>query len=147
MGKIHWSECNDRVQTTARQAYEAYAANASNLNYLGRPMPRWDDLDETIKSNWCAAVLTNSYIAALERELRKLGAFVADRRLSDFPLSGAMFPGEGAVDLMIRAFDAIVRSEAAHEAELYQLRSERDEWKRRALRHGCSGDGDPNCSG
>ena len=36
-------------------AYDAYGATTDYKNYLGLPMPEWEDLPETIKKAWWAA--------------------------------------------------------------------------------------------
>jgi len=40
----------------AREAYARYAAVTDNKNYQGLPMPEFDDLPDTIKKAWCAAI-------------------------------------------------------------------------------------------
>lgn len=39
----------------AQRAYDAYGAVTGHKNYLGDPMPAWDDLGDTIQSAWIAA--------------------------------------------------------------------------------------------
>lgn len=39
----------------AQTAYVAYGLRAGGLNHRGEPMPRWDDLGETIRRAWAAA--------------------------------------------------------------------------------------------
>ncbi|MGW3971232.1 hypothetical protein ACWEFD_18270 [Streptomyces ardesiacus] len=40
----------------ARIAYAAYGESTGNRNFLGDPMPRWEDLGESIQNAWVAAV-------------------------------------------------------------------------------------------
>lgn len=39
----------------AQAAYAAYGEWTGGLNHRGEPMPRWDDLGETIQHAWIAA--------------------------------------------------------------------------------------------
>lgn len=39
----------------AQVAYAAYGQSTENKNFLGDPMPAWEDLPEAIKSAWVAA--------------------------------------------------------------------------------------------
>lgn len=39
----------------AQRAYAAYGAVTGNKNFLGDPMPTWDELGDTIQSAWIAA--------------------------------------------------------------------------------------------
>lgn len=41
---------------TARVAYDAYGDKAEWKNYLGKPMPAWDELPENTRSYWVASV-------------------------------------------------------------------------------------------
>lgn len=36
-------------------AYNAYGDHASWLTFDGRPMPRWDELGDAVRSHWIAA--------------------------------------------------------------------------------------------
>lgn len=47
----------------AQAAYAAYGEWTGGLNHRGEPMPRWDDLGETIRRAWVAAA------GAVERRL------------------------------------------------------------------------------
>ncbi len=40
----------------ARAAYEAYGDAVGWRNYIGIPMPPWDQLTETVQKGWRAAV-------------------------------------------------------------------------------------------
>ncbi|MFJ2780214.1 hypothetical protein [Kitasatospora sp. NPDC087315] len=42
-------------QTPAQIAYQAYGDTTGGLNHLGKPMPAWDDLPDTIRTAWAAA--------------------------------------------------------------------------------------------
>ena len=44
------------TEELAQIAYHAYGENAGWKNYLGRPMPSWADLGDTIRSHWLAAI-------------------------------------------------------------------------------------------
>ncbi|MFD4397272.1 hypothetical protein [Kitasatospora sp. NPDC058478] len=39
----------------AHAAYQAYGASTGGLNHLGKPMPAWNDLPDTIRTAWAAA--------------------------------------------------------------------------------------------
>jgi hypothetical protein len=43
------------VDDAAKRAYNAYGAQAGWLNYQGNPMPKWDDLGDSIRDSWRAA--------------------------------------------------------------------------------------------
>lgn len=47
--EINWTK-------VAASAYRAYAASTGNKNYLGNPMPTFDDLPLPIQTAWEAAV-------------------------------------------------------------------------------------------
>ena len=42
-------------QERARNIYLAYGSVTDYKNYLGRPMPEWNDLPEKIQTAWIAA--------------------------------------------------------------------------------------------
>jgi hypothetical protein len=44
--------------TIARKAYGAYGERVGWKNYLGKPMPKFDDLPANIQAGWMAAVQT-----------------------------------------------------------------------------------------
>ena len=54
--KIDHRECPDDVVEDARKFYEGYIANSDGLNFRGEPCPPWDELNDAVKSHWCATV-------------------------------------------------------------------------------------------
>ena len=48
-----------------RVAYEAYGKETGGKNFLGEPMPAWDDLPVRIQNAWDAAVdaIIDAYVA------------------------------------------------------------------------------------
>lgn len=49
-------EAVGQLDAMARAAYDAYGATTDYKNFRGEPMPTFDDLPETIRSAWVAAV-------------------------------------------------------------------------------------------
>lgn len=45
----------DFIEQLAREAYAAYGTVTGFKNYLGGPMPAFDDLGDTIHAAWLAA--------------------------------------------------------------------------------------------
>lgn len=55
----------------AQKGYESYGDKIGWKNYLGLPMPKWEDLPEAIKGAWCASAQT-MFDEALASETAKL---------------------------------------------------------------------------
>ena len=47
----------------AKEAYTSYGEVTGGLNYMGRQMPRWDELPEKIQEAWVAASSTVWFLA------------------------------------------------------------------------------------
>jgi len=47
----------EKSEDLARQAYEAYGATTDHKNFLGQPMPTWEQLPPKIQQAWVAASL------------------------------------------------------------------------------------------
>lgn len=45
------------IETLASIGYRAYYADANGMNYLGRPMPPWENLPSHAKKAWMACVV------------------------------------------------------------------------------------------
>lgn len=43
------------IEELAKTAYDAYGESTGRKNYLGLPMPTWEDLPEGIRKAWIAA--------------------------------------------------------------------------------------------
>jgi hypothetical protein len=54
---VDFTRQSDWTKEVARIAYEAYIANSNGLAWDGRPCPKWEDLNNAVRSHWCAAVL------------------------------------------------------------------------------------------
>ncbi len=54
---VDYEKQSDWTKATARAGYEAYIANSGGLAWDGRPCPKWADLNNAVRSHWCAAVL------------------------------------------------------------------------------------------
>jgi hypothetical protein len=48
----------------AKKGYESYSEVTGNKNFLGKEMPKFDDLPEKIKEAWCNATVTILHISA-----------------------------------------------------------------------------------
>ncbi len=46
------------LQELAAKAYDAYGGVTNYKNFQGNPMPKWEDLPDTIKIAWITAVAT-----------------------------------------------------------------------------------------
>jgi hypothetical protein len=56
-GKVDWRTCADDVVAAARRFYEAYLANSDGLAWNGLPCPTWEQLNDAVRSHWCAVAL------------------------------------------------------------------------------------------
>jgi len=46
------------------ELYEGYLANSDGLAWDGRPCPTWGELNDKVRSHWCATVITARALAA-----------------------------------------------------------------------------------
>lgn len=54
--RVDFTKSSKGAQDRARAAYEAYAENAMNLTWDGKPMPVFDKLNNAVRSHWVAAI-------------------------------------------------------------------------------------------
>ena len=55
--KVDWRTCSDAVLRRAERFYMAYLANSDGLAWDGRPCPTWEQLNDAVRSHWCAVAL------------------------------------------------------------------------------------------
>lgn len=55
--KVDWKKCDEPVVVFAQVLYEAYIANSDGLAWDGRQCPEWGNLNDAVRSHWCAVVL------------------------------------------------------------------------------------------
>lgn len=55
------------MSEAGRAAYEAYAHEREWVSYGGDPLPKWDDLDDSLRAAWDAAAMAASEAASKER--------------------------------------------------------------------------------
>lgn len=63
--KIDWKSCTQQTVYCARKFYESYLDNSGGLAWDGRPCPTWDELNDAVKSHWCAVVHLARKFAAI----------------------------------------------------------------------------------
>lgn len=64
-GKIDWTEQSQATVSSARVLYEAYLHNSGGLTWNGLPCPTWEQLNDPVRSHWCAVVLKARDLSAV----------------------------------------------------------------------------------
>jgi hypothetical protein len=97
-----------------RTAFDGYAAKAAGLNFMGEPIPAWDDLPEGIREAWRAAAAAVAGAAAGDIAVQMVANVAAMKVTAGdldviasclYPGCWRQFRGDAAADAMARWYE------------------------------------------